>query len=305
MDIEKSTNDEKIERYKSNDEIDLVDILAVIIKRKWTIIILIVISFVLSLAYVKLYKGKSISFSANLNITLPEEYTINTNYILSKKDSDVTFFIDKINQEFSQYKNENKGLTELSINLNKTSINVVISANNKNDVYKTSLYIYGLYKNYKNKIFKKNKNLYEIAQNSLDQKLNQKQAIINMLMENLNKSSSLNKNHETNGAIVYVIDFLSNDVSNIERIKALNQEVLLKEGKIEISDGANQLILNDSTISNIKNYIKPKTPSRKKTLLPIIVSVFLALFVGIFLAFVIEFFSREDVKKRLREASKR
>ena len=116
-----------------------------------------------------------------------------------------------------------------------------------------------------------------------------------MLMKNLNKSSSLNKNQEINGAIVYVIDFLSNDVSNIERIKALNQEVLLNEGKIEISDGINQLILNDSTISNIKNYIKPKTPSRKKRLLPIIVSVFLALFVGIFLAFVIEFFNREDV----------
>jgi len=306
---------DKIERYKSDDEIDLVDILAVLIKRKWIIIILLILSFVLSVGYVKVYKEKPTNYLATFNLALPEEYTIDTDYILVNQIIDPTYFINSVKSKINQYKVKNDDTINFSINFdNKNNsesdnveklINITITASNYDDTLNASIFLYKLYKNYKDKILEKNKNIYEIAQNSLNQKLKQKQAIIDMLMRNFNKNSSLNKNQETNSAIVYVIDFLSNDISELKRIKALNQEVLLNEGKIEITNGSNQLILNDTTLSKIENYIKPETSSKKKTLLPIIISVFLALFVGIFFAFVIEFFSREDVKKRLREASKR
>ena len=306
---------DKIERYKSDDEIDLVDILAVLIKRKWIIIILLILSFVLSVGYVKVYKEKPTNYLATFNLALPEEYTIDTDYILVNQIIDPTYFINSVKSKINQYKVKNDDTINFSINFdNKNNsesdnveklINITITASNYDDTLNASIFLYKLYKNYKDKILEKNKNIYEIAQNSLNQKLKQKQAIIDMLMRNFNKNSSLNKNQETNSAIVYVIDFLSNDISELKRIKTLNQEVLLNEGKIEITNGLNQLILNDTTLSKIENYIKPETSSKKKTLLPIIISVFLALFVGIFFAFVIEFFSREDVKKRLREASKR
>lgn len=303
MDMGKNTNDEKIERYKSDDEIDLVDILAVLIKRKWIIIILIVLSFVLSFTYVKIHHTKSLNYKVSIITSLPEVYVIKNDYILGKRAQDTSLFIYELNQKINQYKTNNDGLANIVVTTikNRNNVNISIDAKSKNSAKEASFFIYKIYKSYKKTTLNKNKKLFELAQASLDHELEQKSAILNMLMKNINNDSSKN----INGAIIYIIDSLSNDVSNIKRIKALNQEVLLNEGKIEISDGTKQLILNDSTISNIKNYIKPETPSKKKRLLPIIISVFLALFVGIFLAFVIEFFSREDVKARLKEASKK
>ena len=303
------TNNSKLTNYKTDDEIDLVDILAVIIKRKWSIIILLILSLILSVAYVKLHKTKtkSIKYSTSFSVSLPEEYTINTDYILSRQTTDTTFFIDYLSRNTNQYemKNGNSISTSVRLDARKKLINIDITGNNKDNAKEASLFVYKLYKDYKDKLLEKDKNLFNIAQNSLNQELKQKQAILDMLMGNLNKSSLLKKNQSINGTLVYIIDFLSNDISNIKRIKLLNQQIILNEGKIEISNGSKRLILSDETIGQIDNYIKPEIPSKKKTLLPVVVSVFLALFVGIFLAFVIEFFSREDVKTRLKAASKK
>ena len=286
-----------------NDEIDLVDIISVLIKRRWTILIVLFLSILISGAYVKFIKSKSVNYTSQLKISLPEKVEIGGNYILDTSSTSPRNFIDMFSIKLNQFKIEKGYNTNVTINFDKKTgrINISISDKDKINLGKVLQFTYNFYKEFSSKVNERNKNILNVTQDSLEQELKQKKAILDTLIQELNNK---NLNSKLSGAIVYVIDYLSDSISKIKRIMLLNKNIIYNEGKIEVVSDSNSLILTDATISNINKYIKSSI-SKKRTLLPVIVSVFLALFLGIFLAFAIEFFSREDVKKRLKEASKK
>ena len=306
------------DRYK-NDEIDLIDIIAVLIKRKWIIIGVVVASLVLSGVYVAYFR--EINYKAEIIIKPPQVYEIEQKGLLIPKNSQMDIFLNIAKKELSSQKrsisNEEREqhytytveVTEKEISVDEriiteiTDINIQITGQ-KEKIAEVIPSLYKPFIDFENKVEGKNRKIFNLTQTSLENSLIQKREMIKSLSLVLNKETLSRLPAGGENAVLYMINTLSSDITEIEITKGLNEELELSKGSfILVGSGANEIVVDHDNLGNLESYITPEK-SRKRQLLPVIISVFLAFFVGIFLAFVIEFFSREGVKKRLREIKK-
>ncbi len=291
---------------KKNDEIDIIDIIAVIIKWKWIVIIIVILSLILTLYYIKAYKQKKANYLISFNIYPPETYEIKKNFLLDKKSVDSQLIKNEIIEKLSLYKLKNKDISFTGNYDKKNNVaKINISASKFDKAKNTTIYLYKIYTNYLETIKLRSENIYKWAQKSIDQEINQKEELIKMISNNLNKNKKIINNENINGTLIYLIEYINDNISILKKTKILNNQLELSNGIIELVSNSKRLVLNKNTISTIASYIKNESLSKKKQILILFISVFLALFVGIFLAFVVEFFSREDVKARLKAASKK
>ncbi len=302
---------EMSDRYK-NDEIDLIDIMAVLIKRKWVIIGLLLTALILSGAYVAFLR--EINYKANIIITPPQEYNIITppqeykvgqNSRLLPSSPLIDTFTSTIKKSFSSQIIKGSNAAEeqyYTYDVNVTEdINIHITGKSEKIIVDAILPLYNLYINFENTINRKNKKIFKLTQDSLENALIQKREMIKNLSLILNTKTLSKLPAGSENAILYMINTLSSDITKIEIIKGFNEELELSKGSFILAgSGSKEIVVDHDNLGNLGPYITPEK-SRKRQLLPVIISVFLALFVGIFLAFIIEFFSREDVKKRLKE----
>lgn len=312
----------EIPKYKKNDEINLVDILAAIIKRKWVIIWLMLIAFILSGLYVYFDKQKPQSYRASIIIDFPQEYAVEKEYLLTPVDTKIDNIYKRINDElnskaFSQknggreyyYDYELKILTDMIlpdtlekdlISAQPGGIDVTITGQ-KEEVAKAVSYLYILYNDYRDEIQNKNKRIFELTQSILQNTLKQKKELLEKYTLILDQDAVRKLPQES--IIINGLVALSSDIPMIEESIELNKMVELLEGDFKLIRSGREIRISKDNIEDIENYLESAVSSNsmKRKLLPVFVSVFLAFFVGVFLTFVIEFFSREDVKKRLRE----
>ena len=309
---------EEIPDYKRNDEIDLIDILGVLIKRKWIIIGFILTAFIFSGLYVIFKNIKDTqevneiqSYKSSVIITLPQVYTIKPDNLLVPNISRVDIILKRINDNLNlkSYK-QNNDVQEYYYNYEINIVNdpvgnklIKISiAGQKREIIKAISYLYSLYTSYESEINEKNQKNYEFTQNTLQKNLEQKTKLLDKYTFILNQEEL--PNLPFGSTIINNITALSSKIPTIEKTKELNEMVKLLKGDFKLLKDQREIIINKDNLVNIEYYLQPEdkpVKSKKRQLLPVIISVFLAFFVGVFLAFIIEFFSREDVKRRLKK----
>ncbi len=317
--------------YSNKDEIDLVDILAVLIKRKWFIITLIAIAFIISALYV--YFSKK-SYIAKIIITSPQEYGIGENRLLSPSCPELDEFLNKINRElsikslsrsadqkvhhFTYEANIIKvqtGSKPLNINVSGKQINIIYNeqeeasiniqiTGQKEKIEEALKSVYTLFIDFQNEMNKNNQKIFKQNQDALQSIILQKREMHNTIMSFFEERTILKLPQGTEGAVLNSLIALDSTITDLEETKEVNKSVQLMKGDFAIVRGDLKISIDKNNLASIASYISPEK-SKKRQLLPVIVSVFLAFFVGVFLAFVIEFFSREDVKRKLREIKNR
>ncbi len=292
--------------YTYNDEMDLVEIFAIILKRKWIIIIPTIIAFILSSIYVSfriyVYSSKD-NYKAEIIITPPQVYTIEQNYNLYPENAQIDNFAITVTEELSS-QNVSKSYTfsvkaiEDNITTNKQiNINIV---GQREVLVPVIMSIYMLFVEYEKKIDEKNIERFNLIQQSI------KNALI--WQKEMAKNFSLVFNGEAlaklpagvENAFFYIISNFGVDILDMEIAKGLNNELELSRGSFSlVGNEKKEIIITKENIENIGIYLTPEK-SRKRQLFPVIISVLLSFLISIFIAFVIEFFSRNDVKRRLR-----
>ncbi len=164
--------------------------------------------------------------------------------------------------------------------------------------------IYTLSIDFKNEANKNNQKTFKQNHEALQSVILQKREMRNTIMSFFEERTISKLPLGTEGAVLSSLITLDSTLTNLEETKELNRFVQLMEGDFEIVIGnlktGIRTSIDKNNVESIESYISPEK-SKKRQLLPVIVSVFFAFFVGIFIAFVIEFFSREDIKRRLRE----
>ena len=299
------------ENYKEG-EIDLVDILIVLLKRKWIIIGLVLIAFVFSGLYVFFFSEKN--YTININIYSPQEYFIAGNNLLKPTNTniDMLFINLKKDLQMRSYKTNNYEEREyyykynISIKESQTGSQIIYIqlTGQKDKIVDATSYVYGLYNNFENDINDKNKKLLNITENAIDNSLSQNKDLLVKFTYFLTKNtiSQLPLGSET--AILDMVRRLKSDIINIDKIKELNKTAVLMPGNFIIIRGINhsqeEIIISKNDLSNLNYYIETDK-SRKSQLLPVIIAVLIAFFIGIFLAYIIEFFNRDDVRNRLKD----
>lgn len=295
--------------YIKNDEIDLVDILSVIFKRRWIIIWIVLASFVLSLMYVRFFT--TTRYRTSVRIQLPQVYQIGDDNTLVPSEYDYSELIYRIKNYFNnllnqQDREEGAKITGYGLDIKGSQVIVRVSNSDVGRISEIVNDLYSMYSDVESKVEKKNKAMYELAQRSLQKIIEQKEGIVNQITL-ATLSDFLKRDPSEFNRTVEILNNLSFDIIKLQRIKNLNNEAELRRGMFElvgksVNGRENSMIVgNQSDLENASKYIYPEK-SRKRRYLPVVVAVFLGFFIGIFLAFVVEFFAREDVKSRLGSA---
>lgn len=297
------------------DEIDFLDILAVIIKRKWIIIGLTIIAIIFSTLYVRL-RSKVVSqfYKATIIVALPQEYRVEGNNLLSPMDTQKEKIYKTIKDELNMklYKDGVKNDYEINIignssgnsHMNKRimgDIEIKIRGQKKEEIIKTVSYLLTLYNRCTTEIHEKNNRISELVQGTLQKTLDHKKTLLDRCMLIIEQGTALNSSQES--IVLSNFTNLSSEIPMIEKTIELNKMLELSDGDFKLVTLAREMSIRKDNITNVENYLEleiVKSSVKGKRFL-VVVSVFLALFIGICLAFVIEFFSREDVKKRLKE----
>ena len=264
-------------------------------------------------------------------ITLPQEYSIQSNNSLVPNIPRVDIILRLMSYELNlkSYK-KNTEVVEYNYNyeinfekdpIGNSLIKILISGQ-KQEITQVISSLYLAYSNYESEINEKNQKYFKLAQNTLQKNIEQKKKLLDKYIAILNQEEL--QDLPMGGTIVNQITALSSEISILERTKELNAMVQLLKGYFKLLKNQREIIINKANIINIERYIeseedpfeesigeieeelveesvKEPVKSKKRQLLPVIISVFLAFFVGVFLAFIIEFFSREDVKRRLKK----
>lgn len=300
------------------DEVDLVDILRIIIKRRKIIIWSIVLAVILSGIYV-VYPRKKPTYTTNMIIEPPQEYNIDgRNLLHPSAASELDLFLSKVKNQLNRHsysyiteEKEREYHYTYSVNLDKDKAGnrqITISLTGKKEKALGAVQmLYAMYGDFKKKIERKNKYLVQIAEESLQNDLEKKSEMYNKLTKFLSEDKIIVLPQGSEDAILNTIRILVNDITDIKKTMKLNKSVELLEGgffMVKKNETTHMESITNNDSEKIAYYIRPEK-SKKRQLLPVILSGFLALFAGIFLAFVVEFFSREDVKQRLKEAGKK
>lgn len=318
----------ELPEYQGNHDIDLVDILVVLIKRKWIIIGFVLTAFIFSglnviiknIKYTQ--EGNNIidaqggnenqKYKSSVIITLPQTFSINSNNFLAPVTSRVDIILNairdelnlksykKINSEFEYYYNYEVNFEKDQIEQSLIKISI---EGYKQEIIQAISSLYLLYSNYENEINEKNQTYFQLAQNTLQRSIESKKKVLDKYIIILDQEEL--KKLPLGTTIVNQIPTLISEISIFERTYELNKSAKLLNGKFILLKTQKEIIINKDNIANIDHYIedieKGPVKSMKRQMLPVIISVFLAFFVGVFFAFIVEFFSREDIKNRFKE----
>ena len=328
----------ELPEYQRNHDIDLVDILAVLIKRKWIIIGFVLIAFIFTGLNVIKKKGNGeLNYSFSVIITLPQTFSIESNNFLALETSRVDILLSSdpsrvdillssdtsragiilnairdelnlksykiINNVFEYYYNYEVTLQEDQ--LGQPLIKITIEGD-KQKIIQAISYLYLIYINFDNEINEKNQIYFQSAQNTLQRNIERKKELLDKYISILDQKEL--KNDPLSTTIINQIPTLISEISIFERTLELNKSTKLLNSKFILLKNLREIIINKDNIANIDHYImieKDPAPSKKRQILFIVISVFLAFLVGIFFAFVVEFFNREDIKKRLKEINEK
>jgi capsular polysaccharide biosynthesis protein len=301
--------------YYEEDEIDLLDLIKVLYKRKKMILIISLIVFlggIVSLFFIKSEYKSEFSLTINKNqkqtLNFLGELEVNVNVIFNKNE----FQKEILTKELKDYyiENINKNYEELEVIdwlLNKV---LTIEYDNKMGVYNISVVLdnqklnyniaLNLYNNFNEYINEK------IIKNRIEENLKILNIKIESLVEeynNINKNIQERKKEIENlylkyneGKISdYQIGYETENAKkeyelNIGLLNDVNKEILeLKKEKINYNN-----IGNVNLVELIKEPIYPKTPFKPNKKLILLISLVLGMFLGVFAAFFIEFVSNVD-----------
>jgi len=297
------------------DEIDLVDILTVLIKRKNIILWIVVLAVVVSGLYTYFSK-RDINHTIKLVLSPSQELSsIDENNALRPSNAQVDIFLNNIRKKLYKRSFEmvnGERLRNYTFKIERSTddvtgsrmINITLTGK-KEKVLESVNLLYNMYNNFEKEIDLKNKNTAKIADIALKTDLNEKTDMLERLKRFISEGKLLTLPQGSETAILNTLSSLISEITWITRTIELNKTVELMEGDFYIvrqNDWSCMEAVNPGMLEDLESYLKPEK-SIKRQILPVVVSVFLAFFVGIFMAFVCEFFSREDVKKRLKEAA--
>jgi hypothetical protein len=296
-----------------DDEVDLVDILEVIIKRKWVIIGVVLVSLLLAGIYTvpKMTGGQEVTYQASVVIEPPQVYTTYDSVLLEPENAR----IDRI------YRSIDSGLNQKSLSggasrprfsyeilveegpVESMFLSITIKGP-REEAQDAARYLYGLYQSITGEIEEKNQKIFRIVQSNLREEMQRHEYILRrtrpLPVPRTTEDSSPASDTQTQPA--RVLDY---EIINIQLALELNNMTELLGGDFKMkAAGERTVSIDEDNVQNIGTYFIP-AHSTTRQLLPLIIGVFLALIVGILLAFVVEFFSREDVRRRLKEAGRK
>ena len=231
--------------YSNKDEIDLVDILAVLIKRKWFIITFIAIAFIISALYV--YFSKK-SYIANIVITPPQVYIIGDNRLLTPANPQLDGFLSKIENELyikSSSVNEGQkahhftyevniikaktGSIPLNINVSGKQINIIGEAEEnlinikttgqKEKIEEALKSVYNLFIDFQNEMNKNNQKIFKQNQDALQSIILQKREMQNTIMSFFKERTILKLPQGTEGAVLNSLITLDSTITDLEETK--------------------------------------------------------------------------------------
>jgi len=296
-----------------NDEIDIIRLLSVLLKRKWIIISITFAGFIISFYYLNYVKKES--YKTQINILLPESLYISEDNLLTPGLTDPASFMKQIRNELylQQLENNHSKYDRLSYTIEIASYKDVLKSGNlkysimitlRGNKEKLNKAIKLLYKNYsmfKENILDKNKYLTEITQKALEKKLSNKIALLNSL-NLITTEGTFKINTMVNGQnIFYTINEINDEMSTITKNIQVNNAIDFFEGDFLLSEGSQKTsmdILIKENQGSLVKYIKPVQSKRKKSFI-MIALIILFFLIAILAAFIVEFFSSEEVKKRL------
>lgn len=316
--------------YSKKDEIDLVEILAVFLKRKWIIIIPTVISFIFSFVYVFLNKSNEIViYKANIVITPPQLYKIRENRLLDSFSPELDGLINKIENELfllssSEINGRNvihftydisiiktqKASEPLNIDVSGDQINIISKIEGKDTIniqitgqkekiIEAVKSIHPLLADLQNEVTAKNQKIFVQNQEALQDIILQKRELFNTIMSYLEGKLILKLPQGNADVVVGSLITLEDAITDLELIKEQNKSLQLTNGNFAMVTG-NKISIIKNNLAGIASYLN-REYSKKRLVFVVIAIILLTFIVSLFLAFVIEFFSREDVKRRLKE----
>jgi hypothetical protein len=184
-----------------------------------------------------------------------------------------------------------------------TFLDITLSGSKKETIEAVH-YLYSLYRELDADIQEMNQRTFSFTQNTLQNLLEQKKTMLAGYLPapqpDQRSDNFLEGDYAENAGI------LSSEIARLQQALELNSMVEPLEGAFQVKTSGMAIDIHENNLQTVPRYVTPvSTKSMKRRLLPAVIAVFLALILGIFLAFVVEFFSRDDVRKRLKEAAKK
>jgi capsular polysaccharide biosynthesis protein len=301
---------------KRDDEIDLVDVITVLIKRK-IIILSIVLAALLVSGLFTLKSIKNIKYTAELSITPPRELSIDNNNVLILSNVQMDIFLNNVRKSLYErsYSTVNgKRVASYTFQIEKKEDSVTGSetvritlTGKKEKVIESIKVLYSIYESFEREIELRNEKISKIANTILETDLKEKTDMLERLKRLISEGKFLSLPQGSETAIVNAFSSLSSETAMIKKTIELNNNIKLMGGNfylIRTNKWEYMEPINPNMFDKLETYLRPEK-SKKRIMLPIVLSVFLAFFVGIFMAFIVEFFSKEDVKGRIKEALKK
>jgi hypothetical protein len=315
-------SDKMIER-NNNHEIDLVDIVAVIMKRKLFIIIFLISAFLLAIAYV-IGIGRN-NYVSTIVITPPKVFDVYQNGFLKSDTPQIENFVFSIKEflgkqlnihtnikkdryftytvSFPTMPKEHSNSDELSSTI-VSKINIELTGQEEK-LIKVITSLYQLFLDFENRVAMRNDEIMNLTTRSHQNALTQKKNRINKLSMSLNNDTLINVTEGSEETIIQQINTLNSEITEIEMIMKINAQLELSRGSfIIVNKEISETIINKDNLKDVGSYITPKRPIERSTFI-VIISAVISFIVSVLLAFIIEFFSKEDVKKRLQELKSR
>lgn len=307
---------ERMDIIRRDEEIDLVDVIAVLIKRKNIIIWLVLATLIFSGLYT-ISSIKKINYTIKLNIVPSRELTIDVNNALTLENAQLDTFISNVRKSLYEHSSDipdGKRKTNYTFQIEesedivtRSSTVVITLTGNKEKVIEGIKILYSIYGNFENEINLRNEKTLRIAETALEADLNEKTEMLERLKRFINEGKLFTLPQGSETTIMNTLNSLTAEIIKIKRNLELTKTIELRGGNFYIvkeNKWKHMEPVNQNTLDNLETHLRPEK-SKKRMMLPVVVSVFLAFFIGVFMAFVVEFFSREDVKKRIREAAKK
>jgi len=296
-----------------DNNIDLIDFLIVIIRHKWVVLGIIITAVIAAIAYANLFKHQDIiRYSAEVIIRLPEQYRIASRYYLSPSKIDPNVFLTKLNDALARAKAEIKSnkedfqytmIMEEPKRVSTPSLSITLSGFKETVIDKVFL-MQKSYSDFSQSVYQRNNDLLNTIQRTIEEQRIENSRIrkkLYLFMEHA-QLQKLSESEKLSALDMLYRYNLENATLNIAR--DFNKNVLLYRGDfILYKNESNHISLINENPEVVASYLKP-LQSRRKIIIPVIALLLVGIFAAVLAAFVIEFFTREDVRNRLRATKK-
>ncbi len=293
------------------DEIDLVNVIVVFLRRKWFIAGFVIVFLALALVYTTAIKEPE--YYVHAIAIPPQSYEIDAESILNPAPVNASLLFSHLKNSLYETSQDEGRETPLYSyraraeldNMENPFLEIDITGD-KAAIVKAVQSMYEIQSSYVNTLRTKNKQAYAVIQES------SKESVLRYkeLYENLSKillqerENSIGLESVNLGALSELIS----EMHRIENIRAINKTVSLSYGGLFIvqksKTAVKEIRIHDGNINRIGNYVG-SAQSRRRRMMPVVMTFILALLLGFFIAFALEFLSRPDVRDRLRKDVKK